>query len=72
MAKGKKKKDKGLKYEDTARSIKLKIDKYGDKLANGLYLYRVLVKKDGEKIDHFETDADAMFSHDIGKLYIIR
>ena len=33
MAKGKKKKDKGLKYEETARSIKLKIDKYGDKLA---------------------------------------
>lgn len=49
-------------------------DEYGDKLANGLYLYRVLVKANGRKLDNFETktDSDKFFSHEIGKLYILR
>ncbi|MDX2190202.1 MAG: C25 family cysteine peptidase [Bacteroidota bacterium] len=47
-------------------------DEYGDKLANGVYLYKVIVKKNGQDIDHRTTAADAAFSHGFGKMYILR
>lgn len=47
-------------------------DEYGDVLANGVYLYRVIVKINGEDIDHRESGADQYFTKDFGKMYIIR
>ncbi|MCF8246273.1 MAG: hypothetical protein K9J37_16015 [Saprospiraceae bacterium] len=48
-------------------------DEFGDRLANGIYLYRVLAK-DSDKQDYklFETGADGFFNKGFGKLAIIR
>jgi hypothetical protein len=46
-------------------------DTYGDRLANGVYLYRV-VMKDGNDFVQKETAADHTFTRGFGKLYIIR
>jgi hypothetical protein len=45
-------------------------DEFGDKLANGVYLYRVLMK--GDDFEHRATEADDMFKKNIGKIYILR
>ena len=47
-------------------------DEFGDVLANGVYLYRVIVKINGEDVDHRESGADQYFTKDFGKMYIIR
>lgn len=47
-------------------------DRYGDKLANGVYLYRVVLKDDAHQFDHRSTAADNTFKHGFGKLYIVR
>lgn len=47
-------------------------DEYGDFLANGVYLYRVIVKIDGEDVEHRESGADQYFVQDFGKIYILR
>ena len=47
-------------------------DMYGDKLANGVYFYRVIAKLGGGSIEHRETDADNLFHKGFGKMYIIR
>jgi len=49
-------------------------DNFGDKLANGVYFYRVNMGKDQANFEHFDTSADALeaFKHDLGKLYIAR
>ncbi|REK06626.1 MAG: hypothetical protein DWQ44_10080 [Bacteroidetes bacterium] len=47
-------------------------DEYGDKLANGLYLYRVITDIHGEKIEKRETDADKYFRKGWGKMYLMR
>ena len=47
-------------------------DEYGDKLANGVYLYRVLVRHNGQVLDHRNTAADDTFKHGFGKMYIMR
>lgn len=47
-------------------------DEYGDQLANGLYLYRVVTDLHGEKIEHRETDADKYFKKGWGKMYLMR
>jgi hypothetical protein len=47
-------------------------DEFGDRLANGVYLYRVLSRINGEAIKHRDTDADGYFKKDFGKMYIIR
>jgi flagellar hook assembly protein FlgD len=46
-------------------------DEFGDRLANGVYLYRVLMKEGSEFI-HRETAGDFTFRKGFGKLYIIR
>ena len=46
-------------------------DEYGDRLANGVYLYRV-VMKEGITFAKRETAADRTFTKGFGKLYIIR
>jgi hypothetical protein len=47
-------------------------DDFGDKLANGVYLYKAEVRSNGETIDLFETSGDHLFNNGFGKLYIAR
>jgi len=48
-------------------------DRYGDPLANGLYIYKVFTKLNGESIEQYKTSADRFFENDgFGKLYIVR
>lgn len=47
-------------------------DEFGDKLGNGVYLYRVITRQNGQKIEHAATDADQFFKKDWGKMVIIR
>ena len=47
-------------------------DEYGEKLANGVYLYKVIMKKNGKIIEHRANSTDKAFKHGIGKLYIAR
>lgn len=47
-------------------------DEFGDLLANGVYLYRVILKSNGEDIKHRDTSVDKAFKKDFGKIYILR
>ncbi|MFW5708186.1 MAG: hypothetical protein ACOC12_09710 [Bacteroidota bacterium] len=47
-------------------------DQYGDRLANGVYLYRVISSINGQKIDLNPTDASKHFHEGFGKMYLIR
>jgi len=47
-------------------------DQYGDALANGLYIYRVTAKTNGENIDKYDTGTDQYFKHGFGKMYLLR
>lgn len=47
-------------------------DQFGDQLANGVYLYRVLTKLNGENIKRKETSADNYFKNGWGKMYLMR
>ena len=47
-------------------------DQYGDRLANGVYLYRVITKLHGEDIENRETAADQYFKKGWGKMYLMR
>lgn len=47
-------------------------DEFGDQLANGVYLYRVTTKIDGETIEHRSSGADQHFKKNWGKMYLMR
>ncbi len=49
-------------------------DEFGDQLANGVYLYRVVAKKsDGTDFELFANDkADGFFKHGFGKMVLMR
>ncbi len=54
-------------------------DQYGQKLANGVYLYRVITNLNGNKLDKFPTqdgsgsvDTDKYFNKGYGKMYLMR
>ncbi len=47
-------------------------DDFGDKLANGVYLYKVQTKLNGQTIEHRSTEADAFFTKELGKMVIMR
>ena len=47
-------------------------DEYGDRLANGVYLYRVISRINGEDIEHRDSGADKYFKHEFGKMYLMR
>lgn len=57
-------------------------DEFGDKLANGVYFYRVITKIDDKNADHMSssqygqffnnTNIDQYFKHGFGKLVILR
>ncbi|MGK7391588.1 MAG: C25 family cysteine peptidase [Candidatus Cyclobacteriaceae bacterium M2_1C_046] len=47
-------------------------DEFGDQLANGVYLYKVIVRKDGENLELRPSAGDEMFDKGYGKLYLLR
>ena len=47
-------------------------DEFGDQLANGVYIYRVLIRKDGQFMDHRPTAGDKAFNKGYGKMYLLR
>ncbi len=47
-------------------------DEYGDKLATGVYIYRVIAKMNGEAIEKRQSGADKFFKKGFGKMYIMR
>lgn len=47
-------------------------DEFGDRLANGVYFYRVITKIEGENIEHRESGADSYFKKEFGKMYLMR
>jgi hypothetical protein len=47
-------------------------DTYGDQLANGVYLYRMVAKLDGDYIKHRDSGADNWIESGFGKMMLIR
>jgi flagellar hook assembly protein FlgD len=55
-------------------------DTYGQKLGNGVYLYRIITSLDGNALDKFQTtdlsgydvDTDKYFKAGYGKMYLMR
>jgi hypothetical protein len=50
-------------------------DMYGQKLANGVYLYRVLTNLNGKSLDKYKSDGektDQFFNKGYGKMYLMR
>lgn len=47
-------------------------DEFGDQLANGVYIYRVLVRKNGQFVAHRPTAGDRGFTKGFGKMYLLR
>ena len=47
-------------------------DQYGDRLANGTYLYRVSLDQAGGTFEHRATAGDQAFKNDWGKLVLLR
>lgn len=47
-------------------------DNYGDKLANGVYLYRVFSSIQNTQIEHRSSEIDTFFKKGFGKMYLMR
>jgi hypothetical protein len=50
-------------------------DQYGDKLGNGVYLYRVITSLNGRPMDKYKADGDntdKYFNNGYGKMYLMR
>lgn len=47
-------------------------DQFGDQLANGVYLYRVITKINNQNIEKNETEASKYFTKEFGKMVLIR
>ena len=48
-------------------------DMYGDRLANGVYLYRVVAQKNGNNMEAYRNNRiDYMFKDGFGKMYLMR
>ena len=47
-------------------------DQFGDRLARGVYLYRVMARLNGEDIEVRETQASQYFTKGFGKMYLLR
>lgn len=47
-------------------------DNYGDRLANGVYLYRVITRLNGNSVDHNSSGADKYFTKEFGKMVLMR
>ncbi|MCU0436094.1 MAG: C25 family cysteine peptidase [Bacteroidia bacterium] len=47
-------------------------DEFGDALANGVYLYRVITRLDGNSVELRASGADQYFTQGWGKMYLMR
>lgn len=47
-------------------------DMFGDRLANGIYLYSVKARLRGEELEYRSTAASPYFKNGIGKMYLLR
>jgi hypothetical protein len=47
-------------------------DEYGDRLANGVYLYKIVTKLNGSDIEKAGNSADKFFVKDFGKMVLMR
>jgi len=47
-------------------------DQYGDLLAPGVYLYRVITNIGGQSIEKRNTEASRFFHREMGKMYLVR
>ncbi|WP_244891163.1 putative type IX secretion system sortase PorU2 [Cyclobacterium xiamenense] len=47
-------------------------DEFGDQLANGVYIYRVLVRKNGQFMELRDSAGDKAFKKGYGKMYLLR
>lgn len=47
-------------------------DEFGDRLARGVYLYRVIAQLNGEDIEYRSTGASEFFNKGFGKMYLLR
>jgi Peptidase family C25 len=48
-------------------------DQFGDRLANGVYLYKMIAKKaNGEDYENYQSGADEFLKNGIGKMVILR
>jgi hypothetical protein len=47
-------------------------DEFGDRLARGVYLYRVIAQLNGEDIEYRATNAASYFTKGFGKMYLLR
>lgn len=47
-------------------------DEFGDRLARGVYLYRVIAQLHGQDIEYRSTDAAEYFTKGFGKMYLLR
>ncbi len=49
-------------------------DQYGNQLANGLYLYKVVTRLAGQKMEQYKLgkDTDDLFKNGMGKMYLMR
>ncbi len=47
-------------------------DQFGDRLARGVYLYRVMAQLHGEDIEHRDGGAGSYFTKGMGKMYLLR
>ena len=47
-------------------------DEFGDQLANGVYLYRLVLNKSKRDIKHIQSATDNYFKNDFGKMYLMR
>lgn len=47
-------------------------DQYGDNVGNGVYLYKVITKLNGQNVDKNASDADKFFVKEFGKMVLMR
>lgn len=47
-------------------------DNFGDRLANGVYLYQVLTRINGNTVEKRQTAADNFFVENVGKIYLMK
>ena len=47
-------------------------DEFGDRLARGVYLYRVIAQLHGQDIEYRSTGAAEYFTKGFGKMYLLR
>ncbi len=47
-------------------------DEFGSKLANGVYLYRVLSQLNQQEIERYQTNTNQYFKSGFGKMYLMR